>query len=504
MDKNISLETTAAPRAEANLPVTPPRKWTLVLWPAFLAVLGMFIAVVVTTAGQNTRRHHEELQITYDLHYWKLELAKAQMAQKPAAEIALIQKIVDTKAVARVISYARFGRQFTQWDGYRYEEIVDQGYVYHQPWEAEQDRKDPQPLVDTGEPEKRSKNTVWYPLYPFLASGVMYYANGLGLALSSTNALTGVSWACCLLGAMVTFAYARRYYFAEAKRFPLPQGPGMLGANSYDSAALWVVVALLFGPCACFLYANFTESLFVLLLALFLYCVQARWWWRAALVAAFASATRSQGVLFGPVLALTYLVKGTPHSLPKRVGLAAVMGVISALGLMGFMAFLQTQFGDPLAFMHAQRYWNVGLGLDRLAYAANPEHALSVFLGNFVDSYYIAGKEIEWPRVWEAACLLWPPVMLLVWGWRYLSLELQVIAWLMWGLPYVSNSMAGQPIMDSQWMSMGRFMSVSLPMYIMLGAMLERRRWAALLFMVPWVTAYGGFLFKFGSGAWVG
>ena len=67
---------------------------------------------------------------------------------------------------------------------------------------------------------------------------------------------------------------------------------------------------LLFGPCSIFLYANFTESLFVLLLAGFLYCMQERWWWRAALVAGIASACRSQGVLFGPILAATYLLIG--------------------------------------------------------------------------------------------------------------------------------------------------------------------------------------------------
>jgi hypothetical protein len=481
----------------------------LLLMPAMLAILGMFLAWGLATAGQDARRQHDELKILYDQHYWKLELARAQLRNMPPEEIARIQKIVNKMMASQIISYARYGRQFTQWDGYRYEEIMDEGYAYHQAWQAEAERKDPQAMLDTGGKEKRTKNVVWYPLYPMLALGLKEYLGWLGgpsIFLGergSAHALTAVSWTCCLLGAMMTFAYARRYYFARVARFPLPEGGGMLGRTAYDSAAMWVVVLLLFGPCSCFLYANFTESLFILLLTLFLYCLQARWWWRAALVAAFASASRSQGVLFGPILALVYLMQGTGgglRALPKRLPRAALMGVISAAGLMGYMLLLQLEFGDPLAFMHAQRYWNVGLSLDRVWYVMDPTHAMAQVLRHVIS----VDEKLDLPRLWEAMCLLWPPIMLLVWGWRYLNLELSLVAWIMWGLPYVSNSMAGNPPMDSQWMSMGRFIGVSLPMFIILGAMFERRRWAGMLFVVPWVGVFGVFMFKFGAGAWVG
>ena len=186
---------------------SPPRRWRLILLPACMAILGMLIAWAAVTTGQDARRQRDELQLTFDRYYWMWELDQAKLAGKPAAEIASIQKIVDQKMAARVISYTRYGRQFTSWDGYRYEEIVDQGYAYHQPFQAEADRKNPQPMLDVGGPELRSKNVVWYPLYPLLASGLMTY-----YPLSSTLALTVVSWMCCLLGSSVMFLYARRYY----------------------------------------------------------------------------------------------------------------------------------------------------------------------------------------------------------------------------------------------------------------------------------------------------
>jgi hypothetical protein len=473
---------------------TPPQRWRLILLPACMAILGMLVAWAAATTGQDARRHRDELQLTFDRYYWMWELDQAKLAGKPAAEITKIQKIVDQKMAAGVISYARYGRQFTSWDGYRYEEIIDEGYVYHQPFQAEADRKNPQPMIDVGGPERRSKNVVWYPLYPLLASGLMTY-----VPISSTLALTVVSWTCCLLGSIVTFLYARRYYFFRAERMRLPGDSVWPNLTAHDSAAIWAVAVLLFGPCSIFLYANFTESLFVLLLALFLYCLQERWWWRAAIVAGFASATRSQGVLFGPILGLTFLLRGTPRPFLKRVALTPILGLVSGLGLACYMLFLYQEFGDPLAFMHAQRYWNVGISLDRIRYALDPTNAMTHVLG-----FILVKGEIDWPRLWEGLCLIWPPIVLLVWGWRYLSFELLVVAWMLWGLPYVSNSMAGNPPFDTQWMSMGRFMGVALPIFMILGAMFERRRWLGLLFMVPWTVAFGVFAYKYGSGAWVG
>ena len=466
----------------------PPRRRAMLLLPALLAVLGILIAWAAATAGQDARRSRDFLQMNYDRAYWEVELHKAIAAHKPPAEIAKIQKIVDAKRAARLISYAKFGRQFTQWDGYRYEEIVDQGYIFHQPFATTAEKASS--LIDAGGPEKRSKNVVWYPLYPLLASGLMHY-----VPLSSTDCLTAVSWVCCVLASVVGFLFARRYFFHRMRSLQLPISQPVA---PYDVAALFTVAFVLFGPCSIFLYANFTESLFLLLPTLFLYCIQARWWWRAAFVAAFASASRSQGVLFGPILALAYVFRGDGHLL-KRLLLAGVFGVISAAGLACYMAFLAREFDDPLAFMHAQIYWNVGISVERLLFAANPTNAEAHLLGHL----FFKG-EIDWPRLWESLCLLWPPCLLLVFGWRYLSFELLLIGWIFWGLPYVSNSMAGNPPFDTQWMSMGRFMAVSLPLYIIFAGVLTRRPILALFVLIPWSAAFALFSYKYGSGAWVG
>jgi hypothetical protein len=481
---------------------TPPRRWRVTLFAGALAVLGMLIAWAAVTAGQDVRRSREILQMNYNRVYWENELNKARLAHEPADKIQKLEAtLAKYPANGRVISYARWGRQFTPWDGYRYEEIIDQGYVYHQVDASPKEKEDS--LMDVGGPERRAKNVVWYPLYPVLGWMV-----SKALGIPSHHALTVVSWICCLLASLAMFHYARRHYYNRMPQLEVGGGEA-LAAEAHpsrrwdltpqDTAALFAVAALLFGPCSVFLYANFTESLFVLLLACFLYCMQARWWWRAALVAAVASACRSQGVLFGPVLALTYLLRSDSRDPFKKIGIAALFGIIAATGLACYMLFLYTHFGDPLAFMHAQRYWNVGLGYEQIRYALNPAHALTrVFQLAFFNG------PVDWPRLWEALCLIWPPIVLLILGGRYLSFELEVIGWMMWGLPYVSNSLAGNPPMDTQWMSMGRFMAVMIPLHIILGSVLVRLRWASVAFLVLWSSAFAIFCFLYGTGAWVG
>src|SRR5439155_1736331 len=82
----------------------PVFRWRAVLLPAVMAVVGMLVAWAAVTAGQDARRGREQLQMNYDRYYWEAELAQAKLAGKPAAEIAKIEKIVQQKRAARMIS----------------------------------------------------------------------------------------------------------------------------------------------------------------------------------------------------------------------------------------------------------------------------------------------------------------------------------------------------------------------------------------------------------------
>ena len=145
---------------------------TLLILPAILPVLGMLIALAAAISGQDARRDIESLRIERDVALYQARLARAIQEQKQPQYLAWLKDKIRVLQTTPVIPYARYGRQFTQWDGYRYEEIVDQGYIYHQPAKTPEEaakQKSENRMRDPASPpdaELRWKNVVWYPLYP--------------------------------------------------------------------------------------------------------------------------------------------------------------------------------------------------------------------------------------------------------------------------------------------------------------------------------------------------
>ena len=56
--------------------------------------------------------------------------------------------------------------------------------------------------------------------------------------------------------------------------------------------------------------------------------------------------------------------------------------------------------------------------------------------------------------------MIWPPILLIT-GRRYLTFELNVVGWLLWGQPLSQILGAGNPPENDIWMSMGRFMLIT-------------------------------------------
>jgi Mannosyltransferase (PIG-V) len=123
-----------------------------------------------------------------------------------------------------------------------------------------------------------------------------------------------------------------------------------------EAARRTVLFAALF-PTAFFLYAPYTESLFLLAsVAAFWFARRDRWAF-AALAGALASATRSVGILLVVALAVEALAqfrRGRPL-LPRLTAAAAV-----ALGSLLYFAWWQWRHADFWAPLDAQRAWRSG------------------------------------------------------------------------------------------------------------------------------------------------
>lgn len=138
-----------------------------------------------------------------------------------------------------------------------------------------------------------------------------------------------------------------------------------------QSGSLLLMLLINFGPYTIYYSTLYTETLFVLLVCLFLFCMRRGWWLRMGICGALASVTRNMGVfLVFAVLAFCiqqYLRQA--KELGNRPGLPGflvwvfqkprlVLGTfLVPFGLFSYMAYLDWLVGDGLAFAHVQIAW---------------------------------------------------------------------------------------------------------------------------------------------------
>jgi hypothetical protein len=210
-----------------------------------------------------------------------------------------------------------------RWDSVYYRSIAIQGYVYGP--------------SDPG-------NVAFFPGYPLLMAlaGLLFQR--------PTMAGVVVSNLCFLLALL---------YFYRLCQHEWGDRPASRRALYY--LALW--------PTSFFFSAVYSESAFLLFIVAAFYYARRQSWLAAGLAGALASATRVTGILMYGVILLEWLRverSRRPDSVTEPAeergrnwpGLLALH--LAPLGLLGYMAFLQWRFGDPLAFFAAHGSWGRG------------------------------------------------------------------------------------------------------------------------------------------------
>jgi len=115
------------------------------------------------------------------------------------------------------------------------------------------------------------------------------------------------------------------------------------------------MVLLAASPVAFFLFLGYAESLF---LALAIWCIVAirrHAWWQAAALGMLASLTRQMGVFLVLPFAWEYLQQAGWRW--RGIRMDALWAALIPGGLLLFMGWLWLSVGDPLAFVHAEHYW---------------------------------------------------------------------------------------------------------------------------------------------------
>jgi hypothetical protein len=299
--------------------------------------------------------------------------------------------------------------------------------------------------------------TSFFPLYPILI--------WLGTHVAGGAAFWGVAISTLALLAALFFCYR-------------------IAEDLYDArVARATTLALAFFPSAFFLNAVYTESLFLMLTSGSIWALRCR---RNLLLAGafayFAGATRNVGVLLVIPLAYEWL----RHR--REFGYGSLVGVLVAPGgLAAYMVYLWKGLGHPLYFAIAQQQtwgralanplktfhkaWTTGVYGARYAF-----HPHAIFGNNGVEPAFKAADTFN-------LILLGLLVALLVVGLTRLPFDLWLYSFLVMLAPILTPS----PFWALT--SFNRYLLAPFPLFIVLGWLLTRVRWA----LVPWLAASAAF-----------
>lgn len=281
-------------------------------------------------------------------------------------------------------------------------------------------------------------NINFYPLYPLLTHG-----------LSGLTGIVSNQREAPILAGMVISWLAFAGACACVYRITLDR----FGAT----AAYRVTLLLATFPFGFYFGAPYTESLFLLLATLAFLSVERGWWGVAGGAALLAGAERPTGLLIGGCVVLAYaLERARARKLP---GWDALWLLLTPLGFLAFVFYCWRRFGDPLAFMTAER---VGWGRGGVSSAG----LIATWRLLRHPGGWLVGGDYDTILFGVYALIAAVFVLLIIWVFRRMG---PVYAF--YCLATILAPLITYPSADG----LGRYLSVTFPVFIVAGAALARR-----------------------------
>lgn len=297
---------------------------------------------------------------------------------------------------------------------------------------------------------------VFPPLYPLLMRLTAPFVSdnyvGAGLLLSTIAAL-----ACFML----LYRLARDEF----------------GASSARRAVFWLGAF----PTAFYLFAAYTEALFLALILGAFLCAGRRRWLGAGLLAGLAAMTRAQGIF----LILPFAVEFWLQFRERRVPLARgwTLGLI-LLGSAAHLGWLTWQFGTPAVWLDAQDLWHQ---------AVMPWQAVAAMADAILDASGWVEQSVSIVLAGMALLL----VTTVIWSARRLALSYTLYAAILALPPFfvVTTYSEQYPLIG-----VGRSVLIAFPLFLLLGSM-GAKRWqplvlgASFLLQAVWMMLFVAWVF---------
>jgi hypothetical protein len=302
---------------------------------------------------------------------------------------------------------------FVHWDAVWWLSVAEVGYVADPKLHAEQ-------------------NVVFYPLFPLAIWSLTLL--GISPIISALLIVNGLM--------LLTTCLLYRLVWRRSGVLP----------------ARWTTIFWLAFPAAFFGVIPYSEAIFALLTVLSMQALLDGKFVSSGLWCGLASALRNQGVILGGALVAPFLTG------PRRFRAFLGLGC-SGLGLVAYMVFLKLQYGDPFLFVSIQKVWRPNLG------NLNPLSWIFALISSSIHSIrsipHASSKLIEfysgrlldpWLGWWV---LLWLPAV------RKLHPGLLLSSLVMFVLPLTSETVA----------SLGRYVWLILPVFVVMGESLYKSGW---------------------------
>ncbi|MEP7166976.1 MAG: mannosyltransferase family protein [Candidatus Woesebacteria bacterium] len=217
--------------------------------------------------------------------------------------------------------------------------------------------------------------------------------------------------------------------------------------EKFNPKTAWgAVITVLIFPTSFFFGALYTESLFMLLVIGSFYAAHRKKWRLAGVLAAFASCTRVVGIFLVPAL----LIELWSHK-EQRSAKNVLAILIGCAGLLAYMAYLWTSFGDPLLFAHVQSGFGAGRSTTIVLYPQVLWRSLKILLTSPRNIAYVT-----YIQEFAAGTL---GLILLLLAYKRVPKSWTVFALLCFFFPPLTGTFS----------SMSRYLLVCFPIYILGG-----------------------------------
>ncbi len=277
--------------------------------------------------------------------------------------------------------------------------------------------------------EKAMSNVTFFPLYPLLWK-IIWLMTKLPRLVAGVLASNLAALGFCL----IFFRWVQEQW----------------NTNTAQRA----LVAILIFPASFFLIAAYSESTFILLVALAFLLAYRKQWLGASIAAALASAARPVGIMLWPTLLVWAVLEEAPL---KNWRQFMPITVLPPLGLAAFSYYLWLHLGQPLAWLHGQA--EAGRQL------ASPFPLLLAYTQNIILRSQLWARHLG-----ETASLIFA-VVVLPKAWR-LKVAYGVFVVLSLLPPLLTNTLASLP----------RFTLMLLPLFVAVAQ--TKNRWLYLSYVV--------------------